>query len=267
MSKIAFLPQGYQAPKSSNFYMKFQDGENKFRILTQPILGWEDWQDKKPIRYAFDQKPLRPLDPKKAVKHFWAMVVWNYAEEEIQILQITQTSIRKSLEALCADDDWGAPYFYDLKLMKSGKDLETEYTLNPVPHKQLSSHVKERFNERRCNLDALFHGEDPFSKEHSHYSEGIFSEEDASQISQSTSIKKKITIEEVQDLEFIVSECDENYRKWFLNSLMKNNGSADFTEIPSVDYPKILASATDRMEKHYERQKGPKEVDLMEATQ
>src|SRR5215510_11210672 len=99
MNKILFLPQDYQAPKTSNFYMKLQEGENKFRILTQPILGWEDWLDKKPVRYTFDNKPTKSFDPKKPVKHFWSMVVWNYNEEQIQILHITQATIRSSIEA------------------------------------------------------------------------------------------------------------------------------------------------------------------------
>lgn len=178
MNKIAFLPSGYEAPKTSNFYMKFQEGENKFRILSQPIIGWEDWQDKKPIRYKFRDKPAHPIDHKKPIKHFWSMIVWNYSLEEIQILHLTQTSIRKSLETLCKDEDWGAPYFYDIKVIKKGEGMETEYSLNPLPHKPLSLYIQEMFNERKCNLEALFYNEDPFSKEYTVFTPGVFSQND-----------------------------------------------------------------------------------------
>lgn len=70
MNQIAFLPIGYEAPKSSNFYMKLQDGENKIRILTQPILGWEDWIENKPFRYRMENKPKKSFDPKKPLRHF-----------------------------------------------------------------------------------------------------------------------------------------------------------------------------------------------------
>ena len=83
MNKFSFLPEDYESPKTSNNYMRFQEGENKFRVLTQPIFGWEDWQEKKPLRYRNNQKPIKPIDIKHPVKHFWSMVVWNYNENEI----------------------------------------------------------------------------------------------------------------------------------------------------------------------------------------
>jgi len=174
MNNALFLPSDYQAPKSSNFYMKIQDGENKIRILSQPILGWEDWIDKKPVRYRLSEKPQKPHDNKKPLKHFWSMIVWNYTEEEIQILHITQASIRSSIEALSHDSDWGLPYFYDIKIIRRGNMMETEYMVNPLPHKSLDPIIAERFYERPCNLDALFSNKDPFSHENEFFTPGMF---------------------------------------------------------------------------------------------
>src|ERR1700689_4101246 len=130
-----FLPENYEAPRAGGFYMKLQKGENKIRIMSQPILGWEDWTpDKKPIRYEMDKKPEKSFDPEKPAKHFWAVIVWNYKEEAIQILQINQAGVRKGIEMLCNDSDWGAPYFYDLKIIKTGEDKNTKYQVNPLPH-------------------------------------------------------------------------------------------------------------------------------------
>lgn len=170
---MTFLPIGYQPPKSTNSYLKLQDGENKIRILTAPILGWEDWVDKKPVRYPMHERP-KPVDGKKPVKHFWSFVVWNYKEEEIQIMHVTQTSIRNCIQALCNDSDWGAPYTYDIKIIRSGEGMETEYTVNPLPHKPVPAAAVDRFYEKRCNLDAIYHNEDPFNSDWKTHTEPMF---------------------------------------------------------------------------------------------
>lgn len=229
-----FLPTGYQAPKSNSGYMKLQDGENKFRILSQPILGWEDWLDKKPVRYRFDEKPARPVDPKKAVKHFWAMLVWNYLEEEIQILHITQASIRKSLEALCSDDDWGAPYFYDLKIVKSGDGMETEYSVNPIPHKQLAPAIQQKFMEKRCNLEALFDNGDPFSKDNASFTEGVFSDTQPSDdIVQSK--PNVVTLEQAKELSEMLQQCPPDFKDKVV-SYLKSKGADTFRQLPEMLY-------------------------------
>jgi hypothetical protein len=239
--------------------MKFQEGENKFRILSQPVLGWEDWQDKKPIRFRFDQKPARSIDPKKPVKHFWAMIVWNYAAEEIQILQITQASIRKSLHALCVDADWGEPYFYDLKIMKTGEGLETEYVLNPLPHKQLSPHISVMFDERKCNLEALFDNEDPFSKENTHFTPGIFSKNDI----------QTITMEQAYDLEMILAECDQKYRAWVYAHIMKQYHTENLTDLPADIFHRVKEAAIKNREANHAKQRecnnNSPEFELLEA--
>jgi hypothetical protein len=160
-----FLPLDYQAPKSTSFYMKLQDGENRIRILSKPIMGWLDWQDKKPVRYRMEKKPAKSFKEEMPLRHFWAFIVFNYAAEEIQILEITQATIRKTIESLCNDKDWGAPFAYDIKIVKTGEGKDTEYAVNPVPHKPVDPYIIQCFKERPCALDALFQGSDPFSKE------------------------------------------------------------------------------------------------------
>lgn len=177
MTMHSFLPRDYEAPKTSGGnYMKLMDGENKIRILSKPIFGWEDWDQKKPIRFAYHEKPAKPIDAKRPIKHFWAFVVWNYREEKIQILEITQANIRNSIEGLSNNEDWGAPFFYDLKIMKTGEKMETIYTVNPCPHKPLSEGIKKAFYDNRCYLEALFTGEDPFSPANTRYTPAGFDE-------------------------------------------------------------------------------------------
>jgi hypothetical protein len=161
---MTFLPEGYTVPKTNKGYMKLQDGENKIRILTKPIIGWEDWNDKKPVRFRMNEKPSAPIDPKKQIKHFWSFVVWNYHEKDIQILHVTQATVKHKIQTLVDDGDWGAPYNYDIKIIKRGEGIDTEYDVNPLPHRELTSEIIEAFYMKPINLNALFDNADPFDR-------------------------------------------------------------------------------------------------------
>src|SRR3990167_6890806 len=93
-------------PVKSGSYMKFNQPENVFRILSKPITGWEGWKTsndgtRKHVRKRIGENiPMNEIDDEEQVKYFWAMVVWNYQEEQIQILEITQKSIQKAIKAL-----------------------------------------------------------------------------------------------------------------------------------------------------------------------
>lgn len=163
-----FLPNDYEVPQKSGNYMKLKDGENRFRILTSPILGYEWWEQdgetRKPVRVRMDEKIVMTEESEKA-KHFWAMPVYNYNESAIQILEITQTTIQKAIKALAKDKDWGSPVNYDLVVTRSGKELNTEYTVNPKPAKELDKTVADKFKATNIRLEALYEGEDPFASE------------------------------------------------------------------------------------------------------
>jgi len=156
-----FLPDSYELPQSGGNYMKLQDGENKIRILSKPIVGWLDWKDKIPYRFQMKQKPDKPLD-KNPIKHFWAFIVWNYNEQSIQILEVTQQTIQAAIQNLSKDEDWGAPFAYDLKINKKGSKLDTTYSVTPSPKKPLADEILQAALEKPCHLEALFTGADPW---------------------------------------------------------------------------------------------------------
>lgn len=244
---MSFLPDDYKAPKSSNHYMKLQEGENKIRILTKPIIGWEDWIDKKPIRYKNYEKPQKPNDPQKPIKHFWAFIVWNYAEEQIQILHITQATIRYAIEGLSKDSEWKAPYFYDIKIIKTGEGKETEYTVNPSPHKKLSQHIKDAFYEKRCYLEALYDNADPFSKEWPTYTEGMFEE------TQENKKNEMISLEQASELQKLIDSCSEQYQDQLWKTLRKAPIEiTSIEELPLNLYDRIRSAAIKKREEHLE---------------
>jgi hypothetical protein len=172
---MSFLPENYETPQGGGLYMKLQNGENKFRIMSKPIIGWIDWVDKTPMRYQYKQKPAKPAGD-KPLKHFWAMIVFDYFDKQIKILEITQATIQKSIETLAKDDDWGDPSFYDIKVTKSGIDKETEYKVNPSPKKPISDEQKKAAFERPINLDALFKNGDPLDVSSGEQTQLIFEE-------------------------------------------------------------------------------------------
>jgi hypothetical protein len=229
-----FLPDNYEAPKTTNYYFKLQDGENKIRILSKPIIGWEDWDNNKPVRFTLDNKPTFSIDPDKPVKHFWAFIVYNYCENEIQVMQVTQATIRNAIEALCKDTDWGAPFFYDIKIHKTGEKVNTKYTVNPTPHKPLEPYITKAFYARRCCLEAMFQNLDPFALDYKHYTELASSENIIEKPSNGIAQK------DLDELTDMFEKCDPVYKKELLDSL-KNMPTPvqSIKDIPATLYDRI----------------------------
>jgi hypothetical protein len=174
--------------------------------------------DKKPVRYAFESKPNKSFDSKKPVKHFWAFIVFNYNDEQIQVMQVTQATIRKSIEALCKDKDWGSPYLYDIKIMKSGEGVDTEYSVNPVPHKPVDPYIVSCFNEKRCNLDAIFTNEDPFSQEWNTFTPLATNPEAKVSFDQP---QLGVRVKDIAELKKLFDSCDPTYKEQLLTTLGK----------------------------------------------
>lgn len=165
------MPPGYSVPKAPSPYMKWQEGNNKFRVLSdQMITGYEWWTNaNKPVRSRTfpTQEPLDiKVDPSKgwqsSVKHFWAFVVWNYETKAVEILEITQSSIQNALESLFNEEQWGHPNGYDITVKRDGKGMDTEYAVLPNPHKPMTAEQKTALENKPVQLEALFDGGNPF---------------------------------------------------------------------------------------------------------
>lgn len=179
---MAFLPEGYQEPVTSN-YMAFVAGENTFRILSDATIGWEYWKtlqkDGKDVRGPVRIKGtvLQPMkitefeiNPKTGnldtPSRFWAFAVYNRQANRIQILEIKQGSIRKSIQALFTNKAWGDVKKYDITVTREGQGLETRYSVLPCPKEELDKSIIKQYEDSHINLDSLFAndgtGADPF---------------------------------------------------------------------------------------------------------
>lgn len=157
------LPNDYQPTENTGWvYTRLKDGDTKIRILTSPIIGFEYFTvDNKPKRSKTMFTSTSDIKDGGKVKEFRAFAVWNYTDEKLQIMEITQSTIKNQIYKLAHDEDFGDPKGYDLKINKSGKDLETKYQVialwqKPFDNKEVLEEVK------KINLSALFEWEDPF---------------------------------------------------------------------------------------------------------
>lgn len=174
---MSFLPVDYKEPVTSS-YMKFEDGDNTFRILGSfeddtAIMGFEYWKNvdgkKKPFRVTRDTSvpitELEELDDYGQLKmpvFFWALPVWNVQAEKVQILEITQKTIRQAIESLARNKKWGDPKEYDIVVARTKEGGKVSYSVTPDPKEKLDSKVLDQYKALNINILALFEGGNPF---------------------------------------------------------------------------------------------------------
>lgn len=166
---MTFLPDNYAVPKSEGGnYLKLQDGKNSIRILSDVITGYLYWsEDNKPQRLRdrpeSTPKDLRINDDGKPdrVRHFWACVAWESGT--LKIWEITQASIQDAIAALAGDPQWGHPRGYQLSITRSGKGLNTEYSVVPSPPSSTPDEAIAAWKSRDIDLEELYRSGDPFN--------------------------------------------------------------------------------------------------------
>jgi len=175
-----FTPEKFAESQVGN-YMKFEEGENRIRILEKPITGYVYWEDAEGNLVPKNEmagkggKPVRVKSwegltnaQRGAMKGFAAMVVWNYKAEKVQILEVKQVGIMNALEALSLSKSWGDITTFDIVITKTRTGInptDVEYSVMPEPKEPVSKEIKEAYKEAHIDLEALYRGEDPFGVE------------------------------------------------------------------------------------------------------
>ena len=183
---MSFLPDNYKPPaETSGGYMKLTQGENRLRILGRfndnppgGIMGFLAWSEdgegkRRPERFrvtvnkngqiVVDDPSYDATKYEETPKFFWALRVWNYQGQSVQVLELTQKGILAELEVLANDPEWGDPTRYDLSITRTGEGLETRYAITPKPARDVSPEVLDADAAMTVNLDALYTGGDPFA--------------------------------------------------------------------------------------------------------
>ena len=135
------LEPTYDVPSTGeSSFMKFVKGENRFRILDKPIMGYIYWQDDRtPVR----MKTAAEAPAGEKPKHFWQVPVWSGSQ--VKILDITQATVQKQLTELDRNSEWGNLTEYDVIVTRSGDSLDTTYTITPCPKSPVTDEIKDAY--------------------------------------------------------------------------------------------------------------------------
>ncbi len=161
MSNDAFLPSDYEAPKGGGGYTELEQGDNKFRILSNPFMMWLSWTDGKPSRIPYIKdgavvpKPAKGSGQKDSVKHAWGLIVWNYKTEKIEVFELDKQDVIGGLTAYAKNPKWGHPKKYDIVINKTGSGMETEYKLVVEPHSKPSQEIVDAYIANPIDLTQL----------------------------------------------------------------------------------------------------------------
>jgi hypothetical protein len=177
-----FFDKGHQIPDKRSQFMKLEYGKNRFRFIGDPISGYvfygrlvrdDGTETVKPYRRReaegeFSVEEMINLKVRmtkegemERQKYFVMGLVWNYQQEKLQVLEITQKSILKSLKSYVDSEEYGHPAGYDLTMEKKGEGLNTEYVVLPSPPKALDEKIFEEAGAISCDLEKIFEGEYP----------------------------------------------------------------------------------------------------------
>lgn len=155
-----FVPKDYEIKESGSDFMKLEDGDNKFRVLTDALIGVEGWKDNKPFRRAGVDASIDPSEVdidqkygKPKINSFWAFMVYSYRDEKVMLLQINQKTIQKAILGYAQDEDWGHPNGYDLTVTREDNGGRVSYSVKPHPIKPLAKAVQTVVDEATPNFD------------------------------------------------------------------------------------------------------------------
>jgi len=166
---------GYVEPKNEKSpFLNFKDeGNYVFRILTpktEVLTYYKGYIDnpaegEKKVWTAPDNGDLKKFKPTHlGYKLVWAMVVFNHDEQQVQVWEVSQQSIKSTLFAIAngkLKNDWTK---FDIQVTRTGQKTETEYTVLPGDSEELSDEAKEIIAKTDVDLSQMEKGEYPFPK-------------------------------------------------------------------------------------------------------
>lgn len=145
---MGFYPENYEVKVGGGSFMRLTQGENRFRIMSEPTIGYQVWSDGEGGKRAV----ARYSHSIPGGKEFNAFVVWNYGTQAIEILEITQKGIMADIYNLAMDPEWGDPRNFDLVINRTGSgQLDTRYSVTPKPAKPVTTEIAKALVD--ANID------------------------------------------------------------------------------------------------------------------
>ena len=158
----------------------------RFALLSdEPLEFYEVWAEgpdgkSKPFRFASEPSPdditlalgdyTRRVNREgtgvEPMKFALALPVYNYETARVEVLQLSQKSLIRELDAVSQMEDYSDILAIDFLLGKEGSGLNTEYKLTPVPRKKgADKDITAAWSDVRAagfDIDRLLVGADPF---------------------------------------------------------------------------------------------------------
>jgi hypothetical protein len=163
---INSMPRNLNKLEKKKEFLKLSDlieGEHRFRIVQEAIGGFVEWENNKPFRY--EEEPAYSKDPDNPARVFWAIYAWDYSQEGLFVIEITQKSLLDALRSCGESSEWGDLTTYDIKIKKTKTNKTTktgkpvfDYSLIPAPHKPMSQTIVEAKRRQPATLEALYTG-------------------------------------------------------------------------------------------------------------
>ena len=158
----------------------------RFCLLSEEPLEfyelWGEGPDGKARPFRFDSEPSpdditlalgdytrrvnREGTGVEPMKFALALPVYNYETARVEVLQLSQKSLIRELDAVSQMEDYSDILAIDFLLGKEGSGLNTEYKLTPVPRKKgADKDITAAWSDVRAagfDIDRLLIGADPF---------------------------------------------------------------------------------------------------------
>ena len=159
------MPKNLDQLEEKKEFLKLNDlpdGEHRFRIVQAAIGGFIEWDNNKPIRH--EERPRVIKNPDKPPRVFWALYVWDYAQRDLFVMEVSQKSLLSALKSFGENDEWGDLTTFDIKIKKTKTNKMMhdkyifDYSIIPVPHKPMSSEILEAKRAKPAKLELLFAG-------------------------------------------------------------------------------------------------------------
>ena len=185
---MSLLPEDYNASEfekessegGQSQFFSLKDGQARtIRIMGDQdrpetfVMGYSAWRDKKKrnapntergysemVEYAeiqtFTDRNGNEVG-RKAPKKFWLFQIYNVTESRPQVWEVTRKDIRRVLEEYERNPKWGDLTQYDITVTRTGKDMDTIYSLMPEPPKASpSEEIIKAIKEARIDCSAVF---------------------------------------------------------------------------------------------------------------
>lgn len=109
----------YEPPVSEGLYHKFETGKTyTFRIASDPVCYISSYE----------------AGGKTTDRMLYSWLVWNVTEEIAQVLKLPVTAY-KQIAKYGADDEYGDPSNYNIRITRTGEGLKTIYEVIASPNK------------------------------------------------------------------------------------------------------------------------------------